>query len=371
MMKRTTIVLQAFLLAILLSIICPVVAAASEPFEIHVLDVGQGQCVLIEADNHYMLIDGGGRDASSFVVSYLKQLGIGHIDCVALTHYDEDHMAGLIGVLNVFSCGMFLAPNYESNGELYESLAAVALSDGCVIMHGDLGMEIPIGKAIATIIGPVKTDYSSDNDKSICFRISYLEKHFLICGDAERTSELDLVSNDADLSADIYVVDHHGSSSSSMDAFLDAVDPTYAIISCGKNNGYGHPSMETMQRLQNHGISMFRTDQQGTIVGYSDGTDLWFNLDTCTDWTGGNDVIPLEGEVIEQNPDVTRVAKQEEEKQEEVSNYQYVCNTNTKKFHYPDCNSVNQMKEENRLYTNLDRDDLIKEGYEPCGNCKP
>ena len=222
-------------------------------------------------------------------------------------------------------------------------------------------------------MGPVRTDYTNENNLSLGVHLTYRDTGIIICGDAEQESELDMVKENTDLQADIYIVDHHGSSTSSMDAFLDRIAPSYAIISCGKDNGYGHPSLETMQRLQNHEISMFRTDEQGTIVASSDGEEIWFNIEPSNNWSSGNNIIPLEvSDDGSGNEEVARQMSQEEDLSgEDSEEYKYVCNTNTKKIHYPKCNSVNQMKEENRLYTNLSREELIAQGYEPCGNCHP
>ena len=338
---------------------------ASEPFELHVLDVGQGQSVFIESDNHFMLIDGGGRDTSSFVVSYLKQQGVEKLDCAAVSHYDEDHMAGMIGVLKVFPCDILLVPSCEGSGELYQSLTTAALSNGCVIMHGEAGMEFPVGDIDSEIIGPVRTDYSSDNDMSLCFKMSFGGRKCLICGDAEQTSERDLVAEGVDLAADVYVVNHHGSSTSSTEGFLDAVSPSYAVISCGRDNSYGHPTMEVLQRLQNHGVDIYRTDELGTVIVYSDGQSIWFDEEPSDNGSDGTTFVPLEMEDVERSNFVSRQVPTQTE------SFQYVCNMNTGKFHYPDCESVNQMNQENRLNTNLDRDELIAEGYEPCGNCSP
>ena len=338
---------------------------AAEQFELHVLDVGQGQSVFIESDNHFMLIDGGGREASSFVVSYLKQQGVEKLDCAAVSHYDEDHMAGMIGVLKVFPCDILLVPTYEGSGELYQSLATAALSNGCVIMHGETGMEFPVGNADSEIIGPVRTDYSSDNDMSLCFKICFGDRKCLICGDAEQTSERDIVSEGVDLAADVYVVNHHGSSTSSTEGFVDAVSPSYAVISCGRDNSYGHPTMEVLQRLQNHGADIYRTDEQGTVIVYSDGQSMWFDEEPSNNGSGGTTFVSLDMEDVENNSPVSRLVPAQTE------SVQYVCNRSTGKFHYPNCESVNQMNEANRLNTNLDRDELIAEGYEPCGNCNP
>lgn len=356
---------------------CGISSFAVDAFKMHVLDVGQGQAVLLEYDGHAMMIDGGGRESSSYVVSYVKQLGIEALDCVAVSHYEEDHMSGIIGALSAFSCDRLLLPSYSGSGELYQSLAVAALSNGCVILHPQPGNEFMLGEADVKVIGPQRTDYSSDNDKSLCFKICFGGVAFMVCGDAQQESEIDLVNSGVDLQANVYVADHHGSSTSSMDAFLDAVSPQYAIISCGRDNGYGHPSMETLQRLQNHGISMYRTDQQGTIVVHTDGSDIWFDQDPSDDWTSGSNIIPFgdTNENAEDDAVITRQALENDNtsgsQTDTGQEYQYVCNTNTKKFHSLGCDSVTQMKEENRLFTNLSRDELLAEGYEPCGNCRP
>ena len=371
--------LRISLLFSLLFMLCTgsISSVAADTFKMHVLDVGQGQAVLFEYDGHAMLIDGGGRNSSSYVVSYVKQLGIEALDCVAVSHYEEDHMSGIIGMLSTFSCDRLLLPSYAGTGELYQSLAVAALSNGCTILHPQLGDEFTLGEADVKVIGPRRTDYSSDNDMSLCFKICFGDIAFMICGDAQQESEVDLVNSGEDLRANVYVADHHGSNTSSMDAFLDAVSPQYAIISCGKDNGYGHPAMETLQRLQNHGISMYRTDQQGTIMVNTDGSDIWFDQDPSEDWTSGSNIIPF-GKTSDDAEDDTVVTRQVMEDDNTSASqgsteqeFQYVCNTNTKKFHTPSCNSVEQMKEENRLFTNLSRDELLAEGYEPCGNCRP
>ena len=338
---------------------------AAQPFELHLLDVGQGQSVLIEADGHYMLIDGGGRSSSSFVVSYLKQLGIESFDLIGLSHYDEDHMSGLIGVLSVFPNGQILLPSYKGEGELYQSFATAAVSNGAAILHPQAGDLFSLGNATVEVVGPVWTDYAVDNDRSLAFRITYGAVSCLICGDAEETSEMDMVNSGWDISADIYVVNHHGSRTSTTDSFLDTVAPTYALISCGRDNSYGHPTVEVLQRLQERGIRMYRTDLQGTVVLYSDGSSIWSDQEPCQDWTPGI----AEGQT--RTMPVDNGNGQEGDTVESSDEILYVCNTNTKKFHYPSCNSVKQINESNRVNTNLSRDELIAQGYQPCGNCRP
>ena len=366
--------------------------AEAAPFEMHVLDVGQGQGILIKADDSYMLVDGGGRNSSSFVVRYLKDLGIDTLACAAVSHYDEDHMSGVIGVLRAFKVESLLLPEGEGEGELFSSLARAAIASGCVVLHPSTGQSFTLGESVVEIVGPVRTDYPTDNDRSLSFRFGYGPFHFLICGDAETASETDMVQSGEDLSADVYVANHHGSDTSSSDLFLDAVSPAYAVISCGQDNTYGHPAAATMERLQNRNIAMFRTDKQGTIRFLCDGDTLWSDMDPCTDWSGGYAFYPLgeaggTGEETE-GPVSRQAGGTGEETEGPVSrqaggpsedtgmdatyeNCSYVCNTNTMKFHYPTCPSVYKMKESNRMFTRLSREELIAEGYEPCGSCHP
>ena len=369
-MKKSSRILQFIFAAVILPAwiaLTGFIVHAAQPFELHLLDMGQGQCVLIEADGYYMLIDGGGRSASSFVVSYLKQLGIESFDLIALSHYDEDHMSGLIGVLSVFPADQILLPSYAGEGELYQSLSASAVSNGADIHHPQAGDLYYLGYAAVEVVGPILTDYEMDNDRSLTFRITYGDVSCLVCGDAESTAEWDMVSSGRDISADIYVVNHHGSRTSTTDSFLDAVNPSYALISCGRDNSYGHPTQEVLQRLQERGIQMYRTDLQGTVVLYSDGSSIWSDHEPCQDWTPGTyedqtRQIPVgDGSGESGNAGAGDSADE----------IQYVCNTNTMKFHYPSCDSVKQMKENNRMNTNLSRDELIAQGYQPCGNCHP
>ena len=340
---------------------------AAQPFELHLLDVGQGQSVLIEADGRYMLLDGGGRSSSSFVVSYLKQLGVENFDLIALSHYDEDHMSGLIGVLSVFPNGQILLPSYKGEGELYQSFATAAVSNGAAILHPQAGDIFSLGNATVEVVGPVRTDYAVDNDRSLAFRITYGNVSVLICGDAEEAAEIDMMNSGRDISADIYLVNHHGSRTSTTASFLDTIAPTYALISCGQGNSYGHPTAEVLQRLQERGIQMYRTDLQGTVVLYSDGSSIWSDQESCQDWTPGI----AEGQTRTMHVDNGTGQEDGSGSGESSKEPLYVCNTNTMKFHYPGCDSVKQMNESNRMNTNLSREELIAQGYQPCGNCHP
>ena len=201
----------------------------------------------------------------------------------------------------------------------------------------------------------------------------------MVSGDAEVQSEQDMVDSGADLSADVYVAGHHGSATSSSEYFLDAMSPSYVLVSCGTGNSYGHPTADMLQRVKDRGIELFRTDLQGTVIAYSDGNSLTFNTEPTQDWTPGTlmrtapdadgaaAVAAAAGAAALAGSDPDG-AQQETEPNSGIT---YVCNTNTKKFHYPDCRSVGQIKAENRMDSTDDRETLIAAGYDPCGNCHP
>lgn len=386
---RTLFISLLFIISVIITALfsAPLPVMAAQPFELHLLDVCQGQSVLVEADGEYMLIDGGGRDTSSFVVSYLQQEGVETFDFIAASHYDEDHMAGLIGALKVFPAETLLLPSYEYDSELFSSFSEAALTNGCDITHPQAGDSYQMGSAQIAVEGPLNSDYPDENDNSLALKITYGSRSFLICGDAQEMSETDMAMSGEDLTSDVYVADHHGSATSSTDIFLDAVAPSYTLISCGSGNSYGHPAAEALSRIQDHGSELFRTDLQGTIIAYSDGTDIWFDTEPCNDWTPGDPSEAADQVLSGSQTDTAEAGSTAggtagdtsgggstaggDTIVDEAAQHSYVCNKNTMKFHYPDCDSVAQMSEKNRVYTDLSRDELIAQGYSPCGNCRP
>lgn len=153
--------------------------------------------------------------------------------------------------------------------------------------------------------------------------------------------------------ASSYVVAYHGSSSSTSEELLDAASPAYAFLSVGEDNPYGHPTAQTLNALQQHEITLYRTDQQGEVTVYSDGQKCWFSTEPCQDWSAGN-------QAIAEKPLSTTVPQ----------TAQYVLNTHTKKFHFPDWPSVDQMSEKNKEFTDASRDELIARGYPHLGHVR-
>ena len=324
------------------------------PFSLTMLDVGQGLSILVQADGEYLLYDGGGRGASSYVVAYLQRHTVTELEWLVASHYDEDHISGLVGVLHTTPVEQALMPDYTTDTQIYQSLQNLLGEKNVPVIYPAQGDTLSLGGAGIQVVGPLNYTYDSDNDNSLCLRICYGDFQCLLTGDAEQDAEQDMVASGQDLTCDLYVVGHHGSSSSTSEELLDAASPSYAFLSVGTGNSYGHPTQQTMTALWKHNITLYRTDVQGEVTVYFDGQQCWFSTEPCEDWSTGNQTASEEplSTVI---PQITR----------------YVLNTHTKKFHYPDCSSIDQMSEKNKAFADVSREELISLGYEPCGRCNP
>lgn len=241
-------------------------------FKFTVLDVGQASCNLICCDGHYMLFDGGDRDTSSFVYSYMKNNEqVPYFDYIVASHYDSDHIAGLIGIIKKFSVGCILGAPYIADTKTYESFYNACTEKGGLVYPAP-GDAFMLGSAVCEVVSPVGIEYEDENSYSVGIRFTYGDTSFLVMGDATTETEHDSIEAGLIESTDVLVVNHHGSWSSSSQEFIDAVDPQVAIISVGANNDYGHPAPEVLDRLE--GIPLYRTDVYGTVTLISDGTNI-------------------------------------------------------------------------------------------------
>ena len=283
-MKRKAGILTSLLLLLSLPFYTGCAAGGTQPGEssaeaaqspgdltVQVLDVGQGLSILAESDGHYLLYDGGDRGASSFVVAYLEDQGVTELDYVIASHYDADHISGLVGALNVYDTEVVLAPDYEADSQIYDSFQEKAAAQGLTVTHPEPGDSYELGNASFTVLSPIQDEYSDDNDYSVAIRLEDGDTSFLFTGDASVDSEAEMIASGEALQSDVLVLGHHGSSTSSSDAFLDAVDPSAAVVSCGLSNSYGHPHREIMETIQSRGCDLYRTDLQGTLTAVSDG----------------------------------------------------------------------------------------------------
>ncbi len=247
-----------------------------EELTVHFIDVGQGLAIMAQAGDDVLVYDGGNSDAASYFVSYLQQEGVEDIDYMIASHYDADHLNGLVGALHAFDTETIIAPDYEHNSKIYTSFYDTISAEGKEVTYPEVGEEYTFGEGSFTILGPTQIRDDSNNN-SVVIRLNYGDTSFLFTGDAESKEEKDIIAANEDLDCDVLSVGHHGSASSTSWDFLEAILPEYAVISCGVNNSYGHPDPDTVEKLESIEAQIFRTDLQGNIIAVSDGETITWN----------------------------------------------------------------------------------------------
>lgn len=321
-------------------------------FEVHFIDVGQGDSSLIICDGEAMLIDGGEASESSKIYAYLKSNGIEHLEYIVATHAHSDHIGGLSGALNYATVSTALCPVTEYDSKTFESFVKYLGKQGVSITVPSAGDVFELGSSTVTVLGPVK-NYDEPNDTSIVLRIDYGNTSFLFTGDAESTAETDIIDSGANLSATVLKVGHHGSDTSTSYPFLREVMPEYAVIQVGKDNSYGHPTEGTLSKLRDADAKVYRNDLQGTIVCSSNGETVSFSTERNSS--------------AQTNPTVTDTTE-ENVIEDTNTSIEYIGNKNSKKFHLPTCKNL--PAEKNRVFFDS-RQDAIDAGFDPCGNCNP
>ena len=278
-MKRKNKLISLFLsLFLLLFTLAPqaaltVTAETNGEMAVHFLDVGQGNAILVQSGGQNLLYDGGDQNHADEVVSYLQQQNVQTIDYMISSHYDEDHLGGLIPCLNTFEVSNVLGSDYVHTSNLFNTFMNTATANAIIVQYPSVGDTFDFGTGSFTVLAPSGISQNS-NDNSLVIKLENGSNSFIFTGDAEETSEQDMISTGMNLDCDVLSIGHHGSASSTTWDFLEATSPSYAVISCGVNNQYNHPSAETMGRLSDMEIPVFRTDKQGTIIAVSDGTTI-------------------------------------------------------------------------------------------------
>lgn len=320
--------------------------------QVHFIDVGQGDATLIVCDGHAMLIDAGENNKGTAVQLYLMKQGIASLDYIVGTHPDSDHIGGMDVIVTKFDCETILMPGYEKDTATYRDVLDAMEYKSYQVTEPVVGATYSLGDANFTIIAPQRTDYDESNNVSIGIKLVHGKNCFLFTGDAEGDAQADIINSGFDIQADVLKVGHHGGKAAMNSTWIEAVMPDYGVISCGRNNDYGHPHEETLNLLAEKDVQLFRTDVQGHIVATSNGTDITWNCEPTENWSAGALI---------------------QESMEEVSapNVKYILNTNSMKFHEPDCESVVKIREHNRDESDATREELIALGYSACGVCRP
>lgn len=332
--------------------------------QVHFIDVGQGDSILVVQNNEAMLIDAGENEKGREVVDYCEKQGISEIKYLVATHAHEDHIGGMDDVIENLEVDNIILTKSDYSTITYEEVITAAKEKNVNEIYPKVGNSINLGNATIMVVAPNRDDYSEENNNSIILKITYGNVSYLFCGDAEIESEYDMAENGIDISADVIKIGHHGSDTSTSQMLLNTVSPRYAVISVGKDNSYGHPTSQILNRLKEYGIKYFRTDEEGTIVSITDGENIAWNvketneLDT-SDKSDATNELDTTGESETKNElDTSDICE-------------YVLNNNTKKFHKPQCNVVDDISDKNRENYSGDRDSLIEKGYAPCKICNP
>lgn len=254
--------------------------SASGTLEVYFFDVGQGDSELIRLPGgENILIDAGTSSTEDELVGELRSLGAETLDLVVATHPHADHIGGMAAVIDAFDVRQVVMPRVSESDtpttKTYENLLQSIADKGLTITPAEPGDELlSSGGAVLTVLAPNGEDYGDLNNYSVVLRLTYGEDSFLFTGDAEEASEEEMLSLDWPLTATVLKCGHHGSETSTSPAFLDAVSPQYAVISCGVDNDYGHPDAVTLEKLEAAGAEVFRTDRQGSILASTDGSGV-------------------------------------------------------------------------------------------------
>jgi competence protein ComEC len=242
--------------------------------EVYFLDVGQGDAEILRYGNSTMLIDAGTNTSTNTLINDIKKLGINKFDMVVGTHPHEDHIGGLDAVINQFGIGTIYMPKVSATTKTFSDVLQAIKNKGLTIKTPVPGSTFAFGSDICTILAPNSSSYQDMNSYSIIIRVVNGSNSLLFTGDAQTDSEKEILAKGYTLKSDVLKVGHHGSSTSTSPDFLKEVSPKYAVISCGVNNDYGHPNQVTLDKLNNAGVKIYRTDLNGRISLSSDGINI-------------------------------------------------------------------------------------------------
>ncbi len=315
-----------------------------------VIDVGQGDSILVSTSNgHAMLVDGGPTDASGRVLEAIRKASIDKLDILISTHPHADHIGGLARVLDGVRVNRVIDSGKVHTSKTYEGYLEKVLVKDIPFALDRAGSSFALGPAAVTILWPLEPPAENVNDCSIVVRVTYGGFSELLAGDIEEPSEQALIKAGSLSPTTALKVAHHGSDTSTTAAFLNIVRPAVAIISAGAGNSYGHPTASVLARLRASGAKVYRTDLDGTVRVKTDGNS-WF---VETERNDGSKAAPT--------PVPAPISG---------TGQKYYGSKNSNVFHYAWCRYVSNIKAANLRVFNS-RQEATDKGYRPCQVCKP
>ena len=335
---------------------------------VHFIDVGQGLAILVQSGGENLLYDGGNRSRADEVVQYLKNQQVETINYMISSHYDEDHLGGLVKCLDTFEVEHVLGSDYVHTSDLFNTFMNTATAHAIIVEYPSVGDTYEFGTGSFTVMAPDGISQNS-NDNSVVIRLVNGNNSFMFMGDAEETSEQDMISTGMNLDCDVLSLGHHGSASSTSWDLLEATSPSWAVISCGLNNTYGHPAAETMGKLSDMDIPVFRTDDQGTVIALSDGNTISWTQEPCNDYTSGSekqstDSSADQSEQYTNDAAATESYAAETDTSDTQGRMVWISATGSKYHSIPDCGNMNPNKA-----TQETESQALSQGYEACKKC--
>ena len=312
-------------------------AEGNSEMAVHFIDVGQGNAILVQSGGQNLLYDGGDQSHADLIISYLQEQNVENIDYMIASHYDEDHIGGLVPCIDNFSVSNIFGPDYVHTSNLFNNFMNTATANAIIVQYPSVGETFDFGTGSFTVLAPNGISQNS-NDNSLVIKLENGSNSFVFTGDAED--------------------------------FLEATSPSYAVISCGINNQYNHPSADTMGRLSDMGIPVFRTDKQGTIIAVSDGTTISWSQEPCDDYSSGDSSVNASTGVAGGNSDQEEttasdpVTEQEESNNTDVGTMVWIPATGEKYHSIPNCGRMNP-----DTARQVSRSEAEAMGYGPCSKC--
>lgn len=314
------------------------------------LDVGQADCILVNCEGKYAMIDCGNVADGKYIVNYLKENNIDELEYLFLTHPHEDHIGGAAYVVNNVKINTCYMPNRVSNTKVFENVVDSLLNNNVKTVEPKVNDTYDLNGGTFKVLS-CDTDAKNVNACSIVTHFTYKDTDIIFTGDATSDNEKDILSFYTFEDIEVLKLGHHGSRTSNSMEFLNAVDPEEVIISCGRGNDYGHPTQEALNRVSKLDCNLYRTDLANTIIVKSDGTNI--SVETVNEIYDGNG---------------DGVVNSEASIGCSIEDAQFIGSSQTKKYHKLDCTYGKKITEDNAVYFDTE-ESAVSNGYEPCKSC--